>query len=302
MQDGNGTLLDSMLLAWLAIRALEEDPGSGVLTSEIARSLARSMGAEPAKARGTLQRLLQGLAERGLVSSLAPSRKRAAPRWVLSSTGRKAALDALGLPALPERQRVDWKWAQKILLVRAFGQPLPASLRRAGESEWLAAWFLAKHHGLPRASDTTPRQVLTQLAARAAGVPVPPRFSLAHALSMVVLGADHPGPAPFNLAVFAHRVNDAARQAPTGRWLDDRVFIAHVWKEVQRRGDDPEMTFAQFQGHLVTAHNARLVRLSRGDLIAALPADDVRASETDDGEATFHFVRLDLAQPEGGKQ
>lgn len=296
MQHGNDPLLESLVLVWLATRRVNTKDNPGLLVSDLAGSLAATLELDRRAARAAIVQRLQLLEKQGLAQSATPAGGRS-PRWLISSAGRKRALDVLGMRGLPELQRIDLSWVKKVLVLRALGLPQSSALKNAGKSEWLAAWFLAKHHRLPRSSEATPALVLAQLASRIVAV-ASDRFTLADAFSCLVLRT----PATFSLEDFARRVNDAARAAPTGRWLDDRVFIWHVWQEMKRRSDFPDMTFAQFQGHLVTAHKAQLLRLTRGDLIAALPKEDVQSSETEDGEATFHFVRLDRAQTEGARQ
>lgn len=299
VQQGNTALLESMLLTWLATRPSTVDAPPGVPVSEAVRSLASSMGSDHVEARASLQRCLASLAARGLALGTPPQRKNASPRWRISDAGKKAALAALGYADWPERQKIDWRRARKVLLSRALGQSLPGAWKHAGKAPWLAAWFLARRYDLPRAGEATPDQVLTLLATRA-GFETAMPLTLNHAFSWALRNSAQALAGPFDPEDFAHRVLRAAAAAPTGRWLDDRVFIAHVWKELQRDGSYLEMTFADFQAHLVAAHKAKRLRLVRGDLIAALPRDDVRASETDDGEATFHFVKLDRAAAQGG--
>ncbi len=45
-------------------------------------------------------------------------------------------------------------------------------------------------------------------------------------------------PRPVDLARFAERVKAAARACPTGRYGDNKVFIAHVWRMLQ---SDPDL-------------------------------------------------------------
>ena len=100
-------------------------------------------------------------------------------------------------------------------------------------------------------------------------------------------------PAPFDLADFARRVQSAARACPTGRYGDNKVFIAHVWKALE---DEPEfrgMDLAGFKRRLAEANNARLLDLSRADLVQAMDPEDVRLSEVAYLNATFHFIRIE---------
>ena len=97
---------------------------------------------------------------------------------------------------------------------------------------------------------------------------------------------------PLDLRAFAEHVLAAARSSPTGRFGDNKVFIAHLWSAAQ---DDPAlrgMDLDGFKQRLAEANNARLLDLSRADLVEAMDPEDVRTSETRYYNATFHFVRL----------
>ena len=97
---------------------------------------------------------------------------------------------------------------------------------------------------------------------------------------------------PLSLEEFARRVVQAARTSPTGWFGDNKVFIAHVWRALH---DDPafqEMDLSAFKRRLTEANHARLLDLSRADLVEAMDPDDVRGSETLHLGASFHFIRL----------
>ena len=97
---------------------------------------------------------------------------------------------------------------------------------------------------------------------------------------------------PLSLEAFARRVVEAARVCPTGRFGDDKVFIAHIWRSVH---DDPAfrgMDIVAFKRRLTEANQARLLDLTRADLVEAMDPEDVRSSETLHFGASFHFVRL----------
>ena len=47
-----------------------------------------------------------------------------------------------------------------------------------------------------------------------------------------------------------------------------------------------------FKGRLAEANNARLLDLSRADMVEAMDPDDVRLSEVPYLGAVFHFVRI----------
>ena len=95
-----------------------------------------------------------------------------------------------------------------------------------------------------------------------------------------------------DLITFAERVKAAAHACPTGRYGDNKVFIAHVWKTLQSDPDYSGMTLDAFKHRLTRANNARLLDLGRADLIQAMDPEDIRLSEVHYLNATFHFVRI----------
>jgi hypothetical protein len=107
----------------------------------------------------------------------------------------------------------------------------------------------------------------------------------------------HPAPRithhpPLDLPAFAKRVQAAARACPTGRYGDNKVFIAQVWRVLQTDPNFAGMDLDGFKQSLAEANNARLLDLSRADLVQAMDPDDVRLSEVHYLNATFHFIRI----------
>jgi hypothetical protein len=97
---------------------------------------------------------------------------------------------------------------------------------------------------------------------------------------------------PIDLLWFATRVELAAATCPTGRFGDNKVFIAHVWRALQSDPVFQAMELITFKEHLAEANNARLLNLSRADLVQAMDPNDVHESEVHYLNATFHFVRI----------
>ena len=103
-----------------------------------------------------------------------------------------------------------------------------------------------------------------------------------------------PGTEPKKLprahAELATLVMSAAKASKTGRFGRDKVFINHVAKQLADMGYevDPE----QFKSALVIMHRESLLSLCRADLVAAMPENDVRESDTHYRGATFNFVNL----------
>jgi len=99
-------------------------------------------------------------------------------------------------------------------------------------------------------------------------------------------------PIELDLPTFAERVKAAARLCSTGRFGDSKVFIAHLWRAVQSDPAFRTMDLAAFKERLAEANNARLLDLSRADLVQAMDPKDVLESEVHYLNATFHFVRI----------
>jgi hypothetical protein len=100
------------------------------------------------------------------------------------------------------------------------------------------------------------------------------------------------GPAELDLASFAACVLAAARACGSGRFGDNKVFIAHVWRALQNDPDFPAIDLASFKSRLAEANHSRFLDLSRADLVQAMNPADVEQSELHYLNATFHFVRI----------
>jgi hypothetical protein len=102
-----------------------------------------------------------------------------------------------------------------------------------------------------------------------------------------------PAPERLDDHEFARRVVAAARSCPTGRYGENKVFVAHVWRRL--RESDPDfaaMPLDEFKNRLADANHARLLDLSRADLVQAMDPQDVEQSEIRYLGASFHFVRI----------
>jgi hypothetical protein len=96
----------------------------------------------------------------------------------------------------------------------------------------------------------------------------------------------------FDLQWFAERVKVAARGCHTGRFGDNKVFVAYVWRSLQSDPAFQGMDLPAFKNRLAEANNARHLDLGRADLVQAMDPDDVRQSEIRYLNTTFHFVRI----------
>jgi hypothetical protein len=103
--------------------------------------------------------------------------------------------------------------------------------------------------------------------------------------------------AEFNAPVFADTVRAAARNCPTGRFGDNKVFINHVWRQLGQDPCFPALDLAAFKDRLVKAHHAGLLALSRADLVQVMDPADVQESEARYLNAVFHFILLENSHP-----
>jgi hypothetical protein len=123
-------------------------------------------------------------------------------------------------------------------------------------------------------------------------------------------GTAQPAPAPagepetepepvaeFDLPTFAETVKAAARDCPTGRFGDNKVFINHVWRHLQNEPGFPHLDLTAFKNALAEANHAGLLKLSRADLVQVMDPADVLESETPYLDAVFHFILLEKDNP-----
>jgi hypothetical protein len=102
----------------------------------------------------------------------------------------------------------------------------------------------------------------------------------------------------FDLLAFAATVQAAARTCPTGWFGDNKVFISHVWKQLQAEPHLPVLhSLEEFKQRLGEANHQGLLHLSRADLVQAMDATDVQQSETHYLGAVFHFIRIEGGRP-----
>lgn len=100
-------------------------------------------------------------------------------------------------------------------------------------------------------------------------------------------------PELFNLEHFAHQVYQSAKHCQTGKFGGNKLFISHVWRQMQRDNKTFGLDLNKFKHYLTLANNKRLISLSRADLPYAMDPEDVAMSETAYLNATFHFIRLE---------
>jgi hypothetical protein len=96
---------------------------------------------------------------------------------------------------------------------------------------------------------------------------------------------------------FAATVQAAARSCPTGHWGDNKVFINHVWRQLQQEPNFPRLDLAAFKERLIEANQRGLLQLEQADLVEPMNPEDVRESETTFLTATYHFIVVERNRP-----
>lgn len=99
-------------------------------------------------------------------------------------------------------------------------------------------------------------------------------------------------PEALDLEHFASQMNQSAKRCQTGKFGDNKLFISHVWRQMERDHNTFGLDLNKFKHYLILANNKGLVSLSRADLPYAMDQEDVSTSETPYLNSTFHFIRL----------
>jgi hypothetical protein len=137
---------------------------------------------------------------------------------------------------------------------------------------------------------------LARLGSQASSVPESPSAQVSQQRAVneeteVATEADE-----FDLGVFAQTVLAIARDCPDGRFGDNKVFINHLWRYLATEPTFAGMDYPTFQRRLLEAHQADLLTLTRADLVSVMPPEDVRESEIQYLNATFHLLVLPRVQ------
>jgi hypothetical protein len=98
---------------------------------------------------------------------------------------------------------------------------------------------------------------------------------------------------PFDLEAFANTVKAVARRSLSGWFGDNKVFINHVWRQVEDEPRFAPLGLAGFKEKLVEANREDLLTLSRADLVQVMDPADVRESETVYVNAVYHFILVE---------
>jgi hypothetical protein len=203
-----------------------------------------------------------------------PSLKQAKSEWLRRTLG------------MGEREKITLETVQAALFRRESGEEHPLPPKRALDR------LLARRLGARRDDTKEMREtILRGWISGGDGVPQ------ASSSSVDSEWASAPQPSsPLDLGSFSQKVKAAAQACLTGRYGGNKVFIIHVWRSLQQAPEFRRMDLNTFKQHLTEANNARLLDLSRADLIQAMDRDDVQLSEVAYLSATFHFIRIDSSE------
>lgn len=205
---------------------------------------------------------------------------------------------ALGLP---EAGPLTLGKLRRAVLERTLGTSLRAKSIDANEAgRWLASvatgattrdiaasqralvgrWLLAAEATTPTAN-----ALEATWAREHASAPTPERETMTTRES-----TPPPTSEPLSLERWAEHVQALADSSRSGRFGDERVFIASVWHAAQAGPAALHGPLPAFKARLVEANRAGLLRLHRADLVGAMDEHLVRESETRHINATFHFI------------
>jgi hypothetical protein len=194
------------------------------------------------------------------------------------------ALEALACKELGFPEETKLKAVQDRILCRLLGTPEP--LHRKNLSKQIV-----------RVAADAPRADLTAIREAVLHDWISPPVSHPAPEADGHLAGERVEREAFDLPAFAATIEAVARACPTGRFGDNKVFIHHVWKQLQSETHLPVRSLEEFKQRLVEANHAGLLHLSRADLVQAMDPADVRQSETRYLDAVFHFIRTGGDRP-----
>ena len=91
---------------------------------------------------------------------------------------------------------------------------------------------------------------------------------------------------------WAELVQGLAQRTTNGRYGEERVFVAAVWRAAQRGPNELRGSLPDFKARLIAANREGLLRLHRADLVGAMDERMVRESEIEHLNASFHFIEI----------
>jgi len=269
------------------------------------------IGLPPGKKRGAAFSLTDA-ARRQVLEFLQVSELPAKLSWPTLQSDYLLPLAMGARPGSPEAQKLKTAPQLKLAVISRSKQ-LP--LRETATAKSLLARLAWKLIGIESDADFTAENVLQQLALGQRPAKKITTAQVTSALAASAIGSSRSGIADLRLGAvrqwllapathgaagtpdplerFASEVIDAARRCPaTGRFGDNKVFISHVWRQLNGERAAAGLDLSKFKQRLVEANRDGLLHLSRADLVEAMDPTDVRESSTVYDNATFHFVRI----------
>ncbi len=288
-------IISNLVLARLALADRDKGDTQSAASKDLWPLFERMTKAEWGR---VFEEKASGLVKNGLAARFGRA------RYGVTDAGESAALKFLEVTELPVRTK--WEHVKNRLLMAQALALKPSSTKvqaHLKKSYGLRACILKQRHKLPTGELPTATQVMDLLAGQAVGA----RRSGAAELRQALLrqwidGLAHSTPEQKPATVktptdetqaFSSEVLAVARACDTGRFGDNKVFIAHVWRKLHASGSAYAVDEQRFKQRLVEANRAGHLRLSRADLVEAMNPDDVAASATHYLGETFHFVRTD---------
>jgi hypothetical protein len=124
---------------------------------------------------------------------------------------------------------------------------------------------------------------------RAPGEKIPARPA---AIAPVQAGGGEPfGMVPFDLSKFAAAAKEAAR-ATEHETFRGKAFVHDAFQQVRQQPEYFGMSLTQFKRRLVESQNARLLDMTRADLVEAMKQSDLELSHVEHNKATWNFIRF----------
>lgn len=215
---------------------------------------------------------------------------------VLTDAGQRRARAVLRLKAPPKAR--GWRELKAKYLPRLL---FPLDLPEGATLSPIAA-VLAERLGVPIGARTDVAQVVRIAVMAASGATSCRAEAVTSALvarwllqaTPRVAAATKPGhraPAASTLEHVIEKVRRASSSAGVRQYGAEKVFIASVWEALAGDAEIAALGERGFKEALAEAHRRGLITLSRADLVAAMDARDVAASEIRHHNATYHFIQ-----------
>lgn len=197
----------------------------------------------------------------------------------LTATVEAYVCHELGYPELTSLQQLRDAVVRKV--VTFTGSP---------KSDDLGLLLAQKLGGVHGRSIAAMRESLLQKWVQREAAPASP-LSPPHLAPAVDAETNAPGEA-IDLEEFARTVQAAAKRHPHGWFGENKIFIHQAWQAVKDEPLFARFDLPRFKELLLDAHRQNYLSLSRADLVEALSPSDVRDSEIDFLNATFHFLLI----------